>query len=163
FSLADGVGFEPTRPLQARRYSRPVLSTTQPPIQSRTDSSRRQLRLSRCRLRGLVGASARYKALRLLPALRLGRTGSSAFGLVPAPSKGLHGHRSRGLSVMISRRLFLATGTALAAVPAIGRVRSDRDTDARALHEQLLCLDTHLDTPMTFARPGWDMMKRHGF
>ena len=64
---------------------------------------------------------------------------------------------------MISRRLFLATGTALAAVPAIGRVRSDRDTDARALHEQLLCLDTHLDTPMTFARPGWDMMKRHGF
>jgi membrane dipeptidase len=62
---------------------------------------------------------------------------------------------------MISRRLFLAIGTALAAVPATGRVRFYRDSDARALHEQLLCLDTHLDTPMTFARPGWDMMKRH--
>src|SRR4029079_7036554 len=30
-----------------------------------------------------------------------------------------------------------------------------------ALHQRLLCLDTHLDTPATFARPGWDMMKRH--
>jgi membrane dipeptidase len=34
---------------------------------------------------------------------------------------------------------------------------------ARALHEKLLCLDTHLDTPMHFARPGWDMMQRHSF
>ena len=64
---------------------------------------------------------------------------------------------------MISRRLFLATGSALAAAPAMGRVRSSHDADARALHERLLCLDTHLDTPMTFARPGWDMMKRHSF
>ena len=31
--LADGVGFEPTRPLRACRFSRPVLSTAQPPIQ----------------------------------------------------------------------------------------------------------------------------------
>jgi membrane dipeptidase len=30
-----------------------------------------------------------------------------------------------------------------------------------ALHQRLLCLDTHLDTPASFARPGWDMMKRH--
>jgi len=64
---------------------------------------------------------------------------------------------------MISRRLFLATGSALAAAPAIGRVRSGHDSDARALHDRLLCLDTHLDTPMTFARPGWDMMRRHSF
>jgi membrane dipeptidase len=43
----------------------------------------------------------------------------------------------------------------------MGRAPSAHDAAARALHEQLLCLDTHLDTPMTFARPGWDMMKRH--
>ncbi len=30
-----------------------------------------------------------------------------------------------------------------------------------ALHRRLLCLDTHLDTPASLARPGWDMMRRH--
>src|SRR5579871_6182013 len=33
--------------------------------------------------------------------------------------------------------------------------------NARAIHERLLTLDTHLDTPMNFARPGWDMMDQH--
>ena len=33
--LVDGVGFEPTRPLQVRRFSRPVLSTAQPPIRTK--------------------------------------------------------------------------------------------------------------------------------
>lgn len=33
--------------------------------------------------------------------------------------------------------------------------------DARVIHEQLLTLDTHLDTPSNFRRPGWDMMDRH--
>jgi hypothetical protein len=32
-SLAEGVGFEPTGDLRRRRFSRPVLSTTQPPLQ----------------------------------------------------------------------------------------------------------------------------------
>lgn len=31
--LADGVGFEPTGPVKARRFSRPVHSTTLPPVQ----------------------------------------------------------------------------------------------------------------------------------
>src|SRR5580704_6615221 len=31
--------------------------------------------------------------------------------------------------------------------------------DARAVH--ILTLDTHMDTPMNFARPGWDMMDEH--
>ena len=30
-----------------------------------------------------------------------------------------------------------------------------------SLHQRLLCLDTHLDTPASLARPGWDMMQRH--
>jgi membrane dipeptidase len=64
---------------------------------------------------------------------------------------------------MMSRRVFLATGTALAAAPAMGRSGSVQDSHARVLHERLLCLDTHLDTPAVFARPGWDMMKRHSF
>ena len=33
--------------------------------------------------------------------------------------------------------------------------------DARAVHERLLTLDTHLDTPSNFRRPGWDIMDRH--
>ena len=33
--LADGVGFEPTVRLHARRFSRPLPSTTRPPIQSK--------------------------------------------------------------------------------------------------------------------------------
>ena len=32
---------------------------------------------------------------------------------------------------------------------------------ARALHERVLVLDTHLDTPANFARPGWDIADDH--
>ena len=31
--LADGVGFEPTERLHVRRFSRPLPSTTRPPVQ----------------------------------------------------------------------------------------------------------------------------------
>lgn len=50
--------------------------------------------------------------------------------------------------------LALLTGSAQAAEvsPAI-----------RALHERLLVLDSHLDTPMQLARPGWDISQRHGY
>jgi membrane dipeptidase len=33
--------------------------------------------------------------------------------------------------------------------------------DARAVHERILTLDTHLDTPINFGRPGWDIMDEH--
>ncbi len=33
--------------------------------------------------------------------------------------------------------------------------------DVMAIHQSLLTIDTHLDTPANFARPGWDIMKRH--
>jgi membrane dipeptidase len=33
--------------------------------------------------------------------------------------------------------------------------------DARDIHEHILTLDTHLDTPMNFGRPGWDMLDEH--
>src|SRR5579863_10114440 len=32
---------------------------------------------------------------------------------------------------------------------------------ASAIHQPILTLDTHMDTPMNFARPGWDMMDEH--
>lgn len=34
---------------------------------------------------------------------------------------------------------------------------------SRSLHERLLVLDTHLDTPAHFARPGWSILDRHEY
>ncbi len=59
--------------------------------------------------------------------------------------------------VKIDRRLVMVNGAALAlAGPVLAAPSS------RALHQRLICLDTHLDAPMNFARPGWDIMQRHG-
>jgi membrane dipeptidase len=35
--------------------------------------------------------------------------------------------------------------------------------EANAIHQRLLTLDSHLDTPMSFGRPGWSMMENHSF
>jgi membrane dipeptidase len=60
-----------------------------------------------------------------------------------------------------SRRALLAGGAALVATgPAIARAARHADA-ARALHQRLICLDTHLDVPVHFIRPGWDVMRRH--
>jgi len=45
---------------------------------------------------------------------------------------------------------------ALTAPPALAQSPS-----AQAVHDSLLTLDTHLDTPANFGRPGWDIMDRH--
>ncbi|MEM8694902.1 MAG: membrane dipeptidase [Pseudomonadota bacterium] len=37
------------------------------------------------------------------------------------------------------------------------------ETDAEAVHERLLTLDTHLDTPLHLIRPGWNIAERHDF
>jgi membrane dipeptidase len=47
----------------------------------------------------------------------------------------------------------------LALMPLAARAET---ISSAALHQKLIVLDTHLDTPMSFARTGWDMMKRHG-
>ncbi len=39
----------------------------------------------------------------------------------------------------------------------------DPFAEARALHDHFITLDTHLDTPVHFSRPGWDIMERHDF
>jgi membrane dipeptidase len=43
---------------------------------------------------------------------------------------------------------------ALSASPAVGPA-------AMAIHQRLITLDTHLDTPASFARPGWDFAAEH--
>lgn len=35
--------------------------------------------------------------------------------------------------------------------------------DANAIHQRILTLDSHLDTPMSFGRPGWSMMDNHTY
>ena len=57
------------------------------------------------------------------------------------------------------RRLMVNGAAALALAPAAAQSAPNA---ARALHNRLICLDTHLDTPMNLARTGWDMMTRHG-
>jgi membrane dipeptidase len=68
---------------------------------------------------------------------------------------------------MLTRRTMLATTAALAAVPAGAAIKpkpkDSAEAHARALHQRLVCLDTHLDTPANFARPGWDIMQRHTY
>jgi membrane dipeptidase len=38
---------------------------------------------------------------------------------------------------------------------------ADVPADVQSLHQRLLVLDSHLDTPMHLARPGWDITQRH--
>jgi membrane dipeptidase len=65
--------------------------------------------------------------------------------------------------MMLTRRTMLATGAALAAAaPAFAKAKPQSAEDhIKAIHQKLICLDTHLDTPAVFTRPGFDMMKRH--
>lgn len=50
----------------------------------------------------------------------------------------------------------MVNGSTFLAAPAFAKA-----DPAAALHQRLICLDTHLDTPASLARPGWDMTQRH--
>ena len=58
---------------------------------------------------------------------------------------------SRALQALVFASLGWPTIGLAAQVPA----------NVRAIHERMLTVDTHLDTPANFARPGWDIMQRH--
>ena len=61
----------------------------------------------------------------------------------------------------ISRRTVVLNGGAALAAASVPWPAAAKPEGARALHQRLICLDTHLDTPASLARPGWDMMQRH--
>jgi len=60
-------------------------------------------------------------------------------------------------------RFLLATTAALALVAGAAPMTAwaADPAAARKLHEGMLTLDTHLDTPANFGRPGWDILDRH--
>lgn len=49
----------------------------------------------------------------------------------------------------------------LMVMPAAPLMAREPGEQARRLHEQLLVLDTHLDTPANFPRPGWEIVDNH--
>ena len=59
----------------------------------------------------------------------------------------------------------LAATVSALSLAAVAHAQSSYDTppspEAFEAHATLLTLDTHLDTPANFARPGWDIMDRH--
>jgi membrane dipeptidase len=69
-----------------------------------------------------------------------------------------------GRTMTLSRRTMLATAGATFAFEASALGAKRLEVPAwRAMHDRLICLDTHLDAPALFARPGWDIMQRHSY
>ncbi|MBD9367604.1 dipeptidase [Xanthomonas sp. XNM01] len=58
-------------------------------------------------------------------------------------------------------RLLLATTLALGLLPVPLLASDAVPAAARALHERILTLDSHLDTPLFFGREGWDILERN--
>jgi membrane dipeptidase len=57
---------------------------------------------------------------------------------------------------LILRICLAAALLAATAVPALAQTKAER-----ALHESLIVLDTHFDTPANLSRDGWNIMDRH--
>lgn len=55
----------------------------------------------------------------------------------------------------------LALACALALICVDSAVAEDAPAEARRVHEDALVLDTHLDTPANFRRPGWSIADNH--
>lgn len=49
----------------------------------------------------------------------------------------------------------------LALLPLLAH--ADVSPTTLALHQRLLVLDSHLDTPLTLTRPGWNILERHDY
>jgi membrane dipeptidase len=63
----------------------------------------------------------------------------------------------------VARTLAALVATAPLLLAAQARAEDPPTKAERALHERLIVLDTHLDTPSNFSRPGWDILDRHTF
>ncbi|MGB0133074.1 dipeptidase [Dokdonella sp.] len=55
----------------------------------------------------------------------------------------------------------LLLSSMLFSLPVIAANDTSEAERARALHREAMVLDTHLDTPAIFARPGWKILDRH--
>jgi membrane dipeptidase len=64
----------------------------------------------------------------------------------------------RLLTVLLGSAALLATAAQAATPPAPAAAVSKADM---AAHQKMLTLDTHLDTPEHFSRPGWSMLDGH--
>jgi membrane dipeptidase len=51
----------------------------------------------------------------------------------------------------------------LALLPLLAHADTAVSPTALALHQRLLVLDSHLDTPLTLTRPGWNILERHDY
>ena len=60
-------------------------------------------------------------------------------------------------------RPMLAAGAAALALAAPAAAHDPVSPADRLLHERMLVLDTHLDTPSLFERPGWDFTEWHEY
>jgi membrane dipeptidase len=64
----------------------------------------------------------------------------------------------------LTRRAALASAASVLVAETAARAAKHPAVPAwRKLHDSLVTLDTHLDAPMNFARPGWDIMERHSY
>jgi len=64
----------------------------------------------------------------------------------------------------MSIRSLVAASVALATLGVSGAATAaSPSVVSRQMHERLIVLDTHLDTPALLARPGWDIMEEHSF
>ncbi len=58
----------------------------------------------------------------------------------------------------MTKRLLL-----LALLPLLANAQTNVSPSDLALHQRLLVLDSHLDTPLTLTRPGWNIIERHAY
>lgn len=58
----------------------------------------------------------------------------------------------------MTKRLLL-----LALLPLLANAQTTVSPNTLALHQRLLVLDSHLDTPLKLTRPGWNIVERHGY
>ena len=62
---------------------------------------------------------------------------------------------------MILRTCLLAAVAAATALPALAQTGAAPTRAERAVHESIIVLDTHFDTPANLSRQGWNIMDRH--
>jgi len=74
--------------------------------------------------------------------------------------------QTNGGGAVLNRRnrhvlALLAGGTLLLGMAGAATGKKAPADPARAIHEKLIVLDTHFDTPANLGRPGWSIMDRH--